>query len=220
MLAHPDLVKVWGAGRPRPAAALRAFYELAIERIAAADVAIEVSTAGLRKPVGEIYPAPELLEMCLAAGKPVALSSDAHEPEQLGYGYDAAVELLREAGVERDLGLRRPAARARSRSDERRERRVGIGYDAHRFGGEWRRWCWAGCEIPGEPGLEGHSDADVVAHAVTDALLGAAGLGDIGEHFPDDDPRFADADSIELLARGAARRWRAAAGGSSTSTRP
>jgi 2-C-methyl-D-erythritol 2,4-cyclodiphosphate synthase len=78
------------------------------------------------------------------------------------------------------------------------ERRAGIGYDAHRFG-DGRRLVLGGVEIPGERGLLGHSDADAVAHAVTDALLGAAGLGDIGAHFPDDDPRFADADSIRLL---------------------
>jgi histidinol-phosphatase (PHP family) len=99
ILAHPDLVKVWGAGRPLPERDLRAFYELAIEEIERADIAIEVSTAGLRKPVGEIYPSPELLEMCLAAGKPVALSSDAHLPEQLGFGYESAVDFLRGAGV-------------------------------------------------------------------------------------------------------------------------
>jgi histidinol-phosphatase (PHP family) len=62
-------------------------------------VAIEVSTAGLRKPVGEIYPAPAFLEMCLEAGRPVALSSDAHVPDQLGYRYDDAVEMLRSMGV-------------------------------------------------------------------------------------------------------------------------
>jgi 2-C-methyl-D-erythritol 2,4-cyclodiphosphate synthase len=80
------------------------------------------------------------------------------------------------------------------------ERRSGIGYDAHRFAPAERRLVLGGVEIAGEPGLEGHSDADVVAHAVTDALLGAAGMGDIGEHFPDDDPRWRDADSVELLA--------------------
>ena len=58
-------------------------------------------------------------------------------------------------------------------------------------------------EIPGELGLDGHSDADVLTHAVIDALLGAAGLGDIGEHFPDTDERWRDADSLELLARSA-----------------
>src|SRR5262249_4649480 len=100
VLAHLDLVKVWGAGRPAPDSRLRTFYDLAIEEIAAADVAIEVSTAGLRKPLGEPYPSPRLLAMCVDAGKPIALSSDAHEPDQIGYGYDRAVDSLRDAGVE------------------------------------------------------------------------------------------------------------------------
>jgi 2-C-methyl-D-erythritol 2,4-cyclodiphosphate synthase len=76
--------------------------------------------------------------------------------------------------------------------------RVGIGYDSHRLAAG-RRLVLGGVEIPSELGLEGHSDADVLAHAVTDALLGAAGLGDIGQHFPDDDERWRDADSIGLL---------------------
>ncbi|MBX5470463.1 MAG: histidinol-phosphatase [Thermoleophilaceae bacterium] len=99
VLAHPDLVKVWGPERPRPDGDLRRFYELAMDGIAESDVAIEVSTAGLRKPVGEIYPARPFLEMCLEAGRPVALSSDAHVPDQLGYRYDEAVEYLRALGV-------------------------------------------------------------------------------------------------------------------------
>jgi len=70
-----------------------------MDGIADSDVAIEVSTAGLRKPVGEIYPAMPLLEMCLDAGRPVALSSDAHTPEDLGHGYDRAVAWLTGAGV-------------------------------------------------------------------------------------------------------------------------
>jgi 2-C-methyl-D-erythritol 2,4-cyclodiphosphate synthase len=65
---------------------------------------------------------------------------------------------------------------------------------------EGRRLILGGVEIPGERGLEGHSDADVLTHAVIDALLGAAGLGDIGEHFPDTDERYRDADSLQLLA--------------------
>jgi 2-C-methyl-D-erythritol 2,4-cyclodiphosphate synthase len=76
---------------------------------------------------------------------------------------------------------------------------VGIGYDSHRLAAG-RRLVIGGVEIPHEQGLEGHSDADVLAHAIADALLGAAGLGDIGEHFPDTDGRWRDADSIELLA--------------------
>jgi 2-C-methyl-D-erythritol 2,4-cyclodiphosphate synthase len=76
---------------------------------------------------------------------------------------------------------------------------VGIGYDSHRLGAG-RKLVIGGVEIEHEQGLEGHSDADVLAHAVIDALLGAAGLGDIGEHFPDTDERWRDADSIALLA--------------------
>jgi 2-C-methyl-D-erythritol 2,4-cyclodiphosphate synthase len=76
---------------------------------------------------------------------------------------------------------------------------VGIGFDSHRFAAG-RRLVIGGVEIPHERGLEGHSDADVLAHAVTDALLGAAGMGDIGEHFPDTDARWRDADSMRLLA--------------------
>ena len=100
VLSHPDLVKVWGGHRPRPDGDLRRFYAIAVEAMADADVAVEVSTAGLRKPVGEIYPAPAFLEMCLEAGKPVTLSSDAHTPDQLAFRYEEAVELLRGMGVE------------------------------------------------------------------------------------------------------------------------
>jgi 2-C-methyl-D-erythritol 2,4-cyclodiphosphate synthase len=77
--------------------------------------------------------------------------------------------------------------------------RAGIGYDRHRFQ-EGRRLVLGGVEVPeAERGLSGHSDADALAHAVIDALLGAAGLGDIGQHYPDTDERWHDADSIELL---------------------
>jgi 2-C-methyl-D-erythritol 2,4-cyclodiphosphate synthase len=77
--------------------------------------------------------------------------------------------------------------------------RTGIGIDSHRFA-EGRRLVLGGVEIPYELGLAGHSDADVLAHAIADALLGAAGLGDIGRHYPDDDEIWRDADSMELLA--------------------
>lgn len=76
--------------------------------------------------------------------------------------------------------------------------RAGIGYDVHRFA-ENRKLILGGVEIPFEKGLAGHSDADVLLHAVTDALLGAAGLGDIGEHFPDTDLQWEGADSLKLL---------------------
>ena len=104
ILAHPDLVKVWGGQVPVPGGDLRRFYELAMDGIADSDVAIEVSTAGLRKPVAEIYPAPGFLSMCLEAGRPVALSSDAHRPEQLGFEYERALELLDDLGV-RELAV-------------------------------------------------------------------------------------------------------------------
>lgn len=77
--------------------------------------------------------------------------------------------------------------------------RSGIGYDSHRLVAG-RRLVLGGVELAAERGLDGHSDADVLSHAVTDALLGAAGLGDIGQHFPDSDERYRDADSLVLLA--------------------
>jgi 2-C-methyl-D-erythritol 2,4-cyclodiphosphate synthase len=78
--------------------------------------------------------------------------------------------------------------------------RVGIGYDSHRFA-DGRKLILGGVEIPHDLGLSGHSDADAVAHAVTDAMLGAAALGDIGTHFPPSDDTFKDADSIALLRK-------------------
>ncbi len=75
---------------------------------------------------------------------------------------------------------------------------VGIGYDSHRFAAG-RPLILGGVEVPHDRGLTGHSDADVLTHAVIDALLGAAGMGDIGTLFPDDDERWRDADSIDLL---------------------
>jgi histidinol-phosphatase (PHP family) len=106
VLAHPDLVKYWsqpgssaGSGGRVPEGDLRRYYELAIEGIAESGIAVEVSTAGLRKPVGEMYPAPAFLAMCLEAGAPVALSSDAHRPQDIGAGYETALEMLHELGV-------------------------------------------------------------------------------------------------------------------------
>jgi histidinol-phosphatase (PHP family) len=99
ILAHPDLVKYWGRERPWPDKDLRFYYDLAMEQIAESGVAIEVSTAGLRKPVGEIYPSVQFLEMVVDAGNPIALSSDAHTPEQLGFEYEKALELLDAVGV-------------------------------------------------------------------------------------------------------------------------
>ena len=99
IMGHPDLVKVWGRTRPAPDGDLRRFYEPAIEAFAEAGVAVEVSTAGLRKPVREIYPSRAFLELVVDAGCPIALSSDAHMPDDLGHGYDEAVALLEAVGV-------------------------------------------------------------------------------------------------------------------------
>jgi histidinol-phosphatase (PHP family) len=107
VLAHPDLVKVWSPAHPAhpthpqrtPEGDLRRYYELALEGIAESGVAVEVSTAGLRKRAKELYPAPAFLEMCLEAGAEVALSSDAHRPEDVGADYEQALELLAELGV-------------------------------------------------------------------------------------------------------------------------
>ena len=98
VLAHPDLVKMWGPTRSVDGDPRR-YYEPALEAIAETGIAIEVSTAGLRKPVGEIYPAPAFLAGATRAGAPVALSSDAHVPAHIGFEFDRALALLADCGV-------------------------------------------------------------------------------------------------------------------------
>ncbi len=102
VIAHPDLVKIWGSTHPdrRPDGDLRYFYDPLVEALADSGVAVELSTAGLRKPAGEMYPAPALLELCVEAGVPVALSSDAHRPQDVGAGYERALAQLAELGVQ------------------------------------------------------------------------------------------------------------------------
>jgi histidinol-phosphatase (PHP family) len=112
ILAHPDLVKVWGTDRPLPEGDLGRFYAPLVEAVSESGIAVEVSTAGLRKPVGEIYPADGLARALADAGAVFALSSDAHLPEQVGFAYDDAVELMRGWGVETICAF------------ERRERRL------------------------------------------------------------------------------------------------
>jgi histidinol-phosphatase (PHP family) len=112
IMSHPDLVKVWGRAAPVPDGDLRRYYEPAVEAFAESGVAVELSTAGWRKPVGEQYPSLPFLEMIVDAGCPIALSSDAHEPDQLGFEYERAVELLERVGV-REIAV-----------FERRERRL------------------------------------------------------------------------------------------------
>ena len=99
IVAHPDLVKVWGTSAPRPEGDLRRYYEPAVEAFAESGVAVELSTAGWRKPAAEQYPSRPFLEMLVDAGCPLALSSDAHVPDQLGFEYERAVDLLGELGV-------------------------------------------------------------------------------------------------------------------------
>lgn len=99
-LAHPDLVKVWGSGRPRPERDPRAYYEPAVEAIAEAGIAVEISTAGLRKPIGELYPSAEFAALCVEASVPFTLSSDAHLPEEVGFAYDTALDFMRELGID------------------------------------------------------------------------------------------------------------------------
>jgi histidinol-phosphatase (PHP family) len=99
IIGHPDLVKVWGRAAPIPDGDLRRYYEPAVEAFAESGVAVELSTAGWRKPVGEQYPSRPYLEMLVDAGWPIALSSDAHTSDQLGFEYERAVELLEQTGV-------------------------------------------------------------------------------------------------------------------------
>ena len=99
IVGHPDLVKVWGRAAPMPEGDLRRYYEPAVEAFAESGVTVELSTAGWRKPVAEQYPSRPYLEMLVDAGCPIALSSDAHTADQLGFEYERAVELLEQVGV-------------------------------------------------------------------------------------------------------------------------
>jgi histidinol-phosphatase (PHP family) len=104
IIGHPDLVKVWGRAAPQPDTDLRRYYEPTVEAFLDAGVAVELSTAGWRKPVAEQYPSVPFLEMLVDAGCPIALSSDAHQPDQVGFEYERAVELLESLGV-RELAV-------------------------------------------------------------------------------------------------------------------
>ena len=97
IMAHPDLIKVMGH-RPSSALDLDALYAGAADAFAASGVAVEVSTAGFRKPVGELYPAPAFLRACFRRGVPLSLASDAHRPEDVGLDFEHAVALARECG--------------------------------------------------------------------------------------------------------------------------
>ena len=125
-----------------------------------------------------------------------ALAEQAGYPVRLVEGDPRNIKITTEA----DLAL---AEEMTSRREPSSQIRVGLGYDLHRVV-DGRPLVLAGVTIPGGRGLLGHSDADAVCHAVTDAILGAANAGDIGEHFPDDDARWKNASSLELLGRATA----------------
>ncbi|UOQ95493.1 histidinol-phosphatase [Halobacillus shinanisalinarum] len=99
-VGHIDVIKVFGY-RPDDQAFLREQYERAAEALAKTNTCIEISTAGLRKPVGELYPDPELLQICKEKGVGIVLCSDAHKPDHIGYCYDDAIKLARSAGYEK-----------------------------------------------------------------------------------------------------------------------
>ena len=149
----------------------------------------------------------ELLRMCVAAGKPVALSSDAHEPETIGYGYDAGGRAVARRRRGADLRVRAAASAARSRSDEREQRgghrlRLSPVRGVRRAAGAGR-----GRGSRASPAWRATRTPTSSSHSLTDALLGAAGLGDIGDHFPDDDPRWAAPTASSCWATCASRCW-------------
>jgi 2-C-methyl-D-erythritol 4-phosphate cytidylyltransferase / 2-C-methyl-D-erythritol 2,4-cyclodiphosphate synthase len=129
-----------------------------------------------------------------------ALAEQAGHPVRLVAGDPRNIKITSPA----DLDLARAALRAEGTVEESgMNARIGVGYDSHRFV-QGRPLILGGVTIPYAAGLAGHSDADALCHAITDAVLGAAALGDIGRHFPDTDARWKDADSVALLRQAVA----------------
>ena len=194
IIGHPDLVKVWGRAAPIPDGDLRRYYEPAVEAFARdrrgrRAVHRRLAQAGRRAvPVAcrswRCWSTPAARSPCPATPtRPTSSASSTSAPSSCC----------------ESVGVREIAVFERRRAAAGADRvRTGIGIDSHRFE-DGRRLVLGGVEIPFERGLAGHSDADVLAHAIADALLGAAGLGDIGQHFPDTDEAWKDADSMELL---------------------
>ena len=196
ILAHPDLVKVWGRGRPEPPRPRREYYDLAIERIAKADVAIEVSTAGLRKPVGEIYPARDLLEMFVEAGKPVALSSDAHGPRPSGMGMTRPSRSCTTSGSTGSVCSTVVPA-ARRYSDEQ------LASHGHRLRlpslpGVWRPARARGRRPPGRAGSPGTPTPMLCPMCACRRAPGGGGTGRHRRPFSGSRSALGNADSIEL----------------------
>jgi 2-C-methyl-D-erythritol 4-phosphate cytidylyltransferase/2-C-methyl-D-erythritol 2,4-cyclodiphosphate synthase len=142
----------------------------------------------------------ETLRRALAAGAGEAVTDEARICEAAGIPVTVVPASLANLKVTHpeDIAVADALLRARHGTPAQMPPRVGIGYDAHHFAPH-RRLILGGVEIPHDLGLEGHSDADVLLHAIADAVLGAAALGDIGQHFPPSDERFRDADSQDLL---------------------
>ena len=176
-------MKVWGRAVPRPDGDLRRFYELAMDGIAESDVAIEVSTAGLRKPVGEIYPAGRSSRCAWRRGGRWRCRATPTCPSNSATSTSRAVELAADRSASTELA-RSSSGRERRDGGARMTRALRASASTRTGFEEGRRLVLGGVEIPVDRGLAGHSDADVLTHAVIDALLGAAGLGDIGAALP------------------------------------
>ena len=194
IVAHPDLVKVWGdrrPGRTRTCATSTSPPSRRSRRPASRSRSARPACAS---PSAELYPAAAVPGDDPRGGLPDRALQRRARPRPARLPLRAGAGAARGARREGAGGLRAPHAP----DGADRVSRTGIGIDSHAFA-PGRRLVLGGVEIPHDQGLQGHSDADVLAHAITDALLGAAGLGDIGQHFPDTDERWRDADSMELL---------------------
>jgi len=220
-----DLVLVHDAARPFASAALARAVALAAAREGAALAALQASDtvkrSGPAERVAETldrrdiwlaqtpqgFRADVLRRAFAAAG---AAAAEATDECQLVERMGLPVALV--AGEAGNFKITTPEDVARARARAEAPVALGVGYDTHRFG-EGRRLVLGGVEFQGEgDGLLGHSDADVCAHAIGDAILGAAGLGDLGRHFPDTDPRWKGVSSLlllrEIAALAAAAGWR------------
>ena len=212
-----DLIVIHDAARPlvsddliRRTVAAAAEFGAAIAALPARDTvkrAGDDRTIAATLPRQEIFLAQtpqafraEVLRAALALSTPDAEATDeATLAEQAGYRVKLVDGELRNIKITTPDDLAMAEALVGSRAPTMR---IGNGYDLHRLV-EGRPLILGGVTIPFEKGLQGHSDADAVCHAVTDAILGAAGAGDIGRHFPDDDPAWKDARSLDLLSRAA-----------------
>jgi 2-C-methyl-D-erythritol 4-phosphate cytidylyltransferase/2-C-methyl-D-erythritol 2,4-cyclodiphosphate synthase len=177
-----------------------------IKRVAGADIVAAVDRAELAAAQTPQGFRRDILDSAYASAREeftddAALVADAGHPVAAVAGDPLGFKITTPADLERARGLVTPVAPAQATLERTPAfPRVGLGTDVHAFGGEGDLWL-AGLEWPGEPALSGHSDGDAVAHAIVDALLSAAGLGDIGTHFGTDHPEYAGAHAAAFLAR-------------------